>query len=239
MYLYIAIIGLCLIRSSSYQIRALKREDCRFLCTIELKPDQHGKVMRKLRERIREEYRIHWLLDGLPGATVKTFQDAKGETRTLYEDGFPLGVKDSRGEVYINNHVTLKIRYHATEGEPGIQIVAFEVYPESIRHERGGGDQSKYLQSCSTRTKQLVDTKQPLSIVYTYSVDFVRSDVPWKSRWDHYLQMVDRQIHWFSIVNSLMIGMTGPLAELTTRARSYDDLLVSFLFLCLSFCFCF
>jgi len=31
------------------------------------------------------------------------------------------------------------------------------------------------------------------------------SKVKWASRWDTYLLMTDDQIHWFSIINSLMI----------------------------------
>lgn len=31
------------------------------------------------------------------------------------------------------------------------------------------------------------------------------SDVKWASRWDIYLTMSDVQIHWFSIVNSVVV----------------------------------
>lgn len=31
------------------------------------------------------------------------------------------------------------------------------------------------------------------------------SDIRWASRWDTYLLMIDDQIHWFSIINSVMI----------------------------------
>merc|ERR1719321_2015686 len=31
------------------------------------------------------------------------------------------------------------------------------------------------------------------------------SDVRWASRWDNYLKMTGGQVHWFSILNSLMI----------------------------------
>jgi len=35
-----------------------------------------------------------------------------------------------------------------------------------------------------------------------------RVDVKWASCWDTYLLMTDDQIHWFSIVNSLMIALS-------------------------------
>lgn len=32
-----------------------------------------------------------------------------------------------------------------------------------------------------------------------------KSEVQWASRWDMYMKMTDSQIHWFSIINSIMI----------------------------------
>lgn len=43
------------------------------------------------------------------------------------------------------------------------------------------------------------------NIIWTYSVTWEESDVPWASRWDAYLSMKDVQIHWFSIVNSIVV----------------------------------
>lgn len=46
------------------------------------------------------------------------------------------------------------------------------------------------------------------SILYTYDVIWMESDTKWASRWDIYLSMGDRvpaRIHWFSIINSLLI----------------------------------
>ncbi|KAG0447587.1 hypothetical protein HPP92_028266 [Vanilla planifolia] len=51
-------------------------------------------------------------------------------------------------------------------------------------------------------------------IIFTYDVEFQESEIKWASRWDSYLLMTDDQIHWFSIVNSLMIVLflSGMLA---------------------------
>ncbi|KAK8477561.1 hypothetical protein V6N11_072709 [Hibiscus sabdariffa] len=45
------------------------------------------------------------------------------------------------------------------------------------------------------------------------------SDIKWASRWDTYLVMNDDQIHWFSIVNSLMIVLflSGMIAMIMMR----------------------
>lgn len=42
-------------------------------------------------------------------------------------------------------------------------------------------------------------------LFFTYSVEWRSSDVSWASRWDIYLGMSDVKIHWFSIINSLMV----------------------------------
>ena len=46
------------------------------------------------------------------------------------------------------------------------------------------------------------------NVVFTYSVEFKYSEVHWASRWDVYLTMNDavpEKVHWFSIVNSVLI----------------------------------
>ena len=42
-------------------------------------------------------------------------------------------------------------------------------------------------------------------VIFTYDVAWAYSDVRWVSRWDNYLKMTGDKIHWFSILNSLMI----------------------------------
>ena len=42
-------------------------------------------------------------------------------------------------------------------------------------------------------------------LVYTYDVYWELSDISWASRWDAYLRMPGGRVHWFSILNSLMV----------------------------------
>ena len=42
-------------------------------------------------------------------------------------------------------------------------------------------------------------------LLFLYSVEWRQSDVSWASRWDIYLGMSDVEIHWFSIINSLIV----------------------------------
>ncbi|KAL3008019.1 hypothetical protein AAZX31_07G009100 [Glycine max] len=55
-------------------------------------------------------------------------------------------------------------------------------------------------------------------------VFFQESDIKWASRWDTYLLMNDDQIHWFSIINSLMIVLflSGMVAMIMMRTLYRD-----------------
>jgi transmembrane 9 superfamily protein 2/4 len=44
----------------------------------------------------------------------------------------------------------------------------------------------------------------PLTLLFTLSLE-QESQIKWASRWDTYLTMSDVQIHWFSIVNSVVV----------------------------------
>lgn len=58
----------------------------------------------------------------------------------------------------------------------------------------------------------------------TYEVQWIQSDIPWASRWDSYLKMSDVQIHWFSIVNSLVVVffLAGILSMILLRSLRRD-----------------
>merc|ERR1719443_1526128 len=62
-------------------------------------------------------------------------------------------------------------------------------------------------------------------ITYTYSVSWTESPIRWASRWDSYLKMTGTaQIHWFSLLNSLMIMifLSGIVAMIILRTLHRD-----------------
>ena len=61
-------------------------------------------------------------------------------------------------------------------------------------------------------------------VLFTYSVQWRPSEVRWASRWDIYLQMTDVQIHWFSIINSLVVVffLSGILTMIMIRTLRRD-----------------
>ena len=53
-----------------------------------------------------------------------------------------------------------------------------------------------------------IQVLQPNPYYRVYDVILVKweeSDIRWASRWDTYLEMGDVQIHWFSIINSIVV----------------------------------
>lgn len=74
------------------------------------------------------------------------------------------------------------------------------------------------------------DKFQPVEIkaeevIYTYDVKWERSELTWPHRWDVYLKgNPDDEIHYFSIVNSLMIVLflTGVVAMIMLRTLHKD-----------------
>jgi len=62
-------------------------------------------------------------------------------------------------------------------------------------------------------------------VIYTYDVEWKYSETPWSHRWDVYFTgNPDDEIHYFSIVNSLMIVLflTGVVAMIMLRTLRRD-----------------
>jgi transmembrane 9 superfamily protein 2/4 len=115
------------------------------------------------------------------------------------------------------------------------RIVGFEIEPYTVKHQKqdSGKDwESSNLQSCTdSKLVSLEDEPQSLEgasseVVFTYDVVWEPSEVKWANRWEMYLQSGgDDDIHWFSIVNSLMIVLflTGMIAMILLR-NLYRDI---------------
>merc|ERR1719327_475997 len=144
---------------------------------------------------IDDGYTVNWIMDSLPAATRYVNMGSDGKDYT-YANGFPAGAVRA-GRYYINNHVVLNLKWHRNpEKYEGYRIVGFEVEPYSLDAEgcgRSGGSTAVF------------DLDKHDDITYTYDVVWTESHLRWASRWDNYLRMGNGDIHWFSIVNSLVI----------------------------------
>jgi transmembrane 9 superfamily member 2/4 len=92
------------------------------------------------------------------------------------------------------------------------------VIPSSIEHTETSCEEDKPLPEGRGKLKLTDLTK---NIQWTYSVDWEASETRWASRFDAYIQSSteDYKVHWFSIVNSLMIVffLTGMVAMISEK----------------------
>ena len=182
---------------------------------------------------INEEYRVHWLLDTLP---VAVRNEELGYVTRGYPVGFIATVPSKKqAQHFLFNHVRIIIKYSERPDEfDGQRIVGFEVVPFSIKHEYepSEGEQISSLKTCSQYKPVTYDPSrfQPVEgnseeIVYSYDVKWEISDLKWSHRWDVYLKgNPDDEIHYFSIVNSLMIVLflSGVVAMIMMRTVHKD-----------------
>jgi len=240
------------IENSLYEVSMKLVESCKVLCRRTYDHVQ----LKEFSERIEEEYRVNWIIDNIPAATKYYTESFEGDVPKYtphYEKGFALGFvgsaqipNTSPGVKYINNHVRLSIFYHEDKHAfTGFRIVGFEVEPFSVKHILEGDwkDQDSLLKTCSplnSVTRGLAPQSvekvegEDSSIIWTYDVQWDKSEVKWASRWDLYLKMTDSQIHWFSIINSIMIVLflTGMVALIMMRTlhrdlRRYNEIDIS------------
>ena len=61
-------------------------------------------------------------------------------------------------------------------------------------------------------------------VIMAVQVVWERSQVKWASRWDVYLEMADTQIHWFSILNSVVVVffLSGIITMIIIRTLRRD-----------------
>lgn len=203
---------------SDYELVMGNDEEARYLCSHQV--DRKG--LKRAREIIRDGYVAEWIVDNLPGATSFVTTD---KSRKYYAAGFKIGEEyyssgSAEPQYFINNHVTLVIRYHQAPGKDGQQgkkvIVGFEVFPKSIeagnRNEDGlpvdihnveygmelhispntTDAEGEYADPSSISETDDLDDGATLTIPYTYSVYFREEEkLEWQNRWDMYFVAQD------------------------------------------------
>jgi transmembrane 9 superfamily protein 2/4 len=189
--------------------------------------------LKKFASFIKDHYRVQWILDNLPAA-VKLAPIGTSEGKR-YETGFKLGEVTPEGQIKLNNHVIINVVYNIPTDKPDeVLIIGFEVtpisreykYDEWTAEQQKAGDCPAVDPSSSELyiNVQDTDSKEEKHVVWTYEVTWEKSEIPWTKRWDVYLQNTGAQIHWISIVNSLMIVLflTGMVAMIMMRTLRAD-----------------
>ncbi|KAL7747002.1 Transmembrane 9 superfamily member 2 [Sorochytrium milnesiophthora] len=203
--------------TSPFKINMLKSASCNVLCAPQTVPKADVKF---IKNRISESAAVNWLVDGLPAAAP---QLDLLTNQTFYRMGFNLGETTRDGKVLLYNHYDIRIDYHAeTDGDKAFyRVVGVVVWPYSRRN---APDVRKQVHCDPKDTPVVLDENQDAQVTYTYSVEWAQSDVNWATRWDKYLHVVDANVHWFSIVNAIIIVLvlSGMVGVTTIRALRRD-----------------
>lgn len=216
-------------------------KSCEVACVKKLKKAEKEAFVRA----IDDDYRVHWMVDNLPVGAFSTASDGD----QYFVRGFPVGFttgKDKNIKHYLYNHIRIQIQYHddvdyellGLDDNPTTKVVGFKVEPMSIRHSWDGtGDfvpGTTVLTTCNAMTPPVNDPKTYLSVdktadapvVFSYDVNWEKSDTEWTNRWDIYLlaSSPNEKVHWFSITNSFMIVLflTIMIAMILVRALRKD-----------------
>lgn len=214
------------IENSPYRFKMYTNDSEIFLCRSDPLSADKFKLLKK---RIDEMYQVNLILDNLPAIRY-----TKKEGYVLRWTGYPVGIR-VQDVYYVFNHLKFKVLVHkyeetnvarvmgtgdAAEVIPtigkgdqdvlGYMVVGFEVIPCSVMHNAEAAKKLKMYGKYTTPIKCDPTTvsmpiKEGQPIVFSYEVIFEESDIKWPSRWDAYLKMEGAKVHWFSILNSLMV----------------------------------
>ncbi|ORX38000.1 hypothetical protein BD324DRAFT_650538 [Kockovaella imperatae] len=185
------------ILSSPYQVDMMYNTSCNTLCRSHVPKDD----AKFINDRIKEDYGVNFIIDGLPSSEMR--QDVKTGEIFLDAQGFNLGKADPQTQqVALNNHYDIWIQYHVKDNAQ-YRVVGVMVYPSSRDSSPVDGSSAA---NCKTDRPLFLSETNDNDIYYTYSVNFIPSDIPWGLRWDAYLHVFDPKIHWFSLINSLIIA---------------------------------
>ncbi|KAL6780112.1 EMP70 [Auxenochlorella protothecoides x Auxenochlorella symbiontica] len=213
-----------------------------------------SKEVKTLKEKIRDQYRVRLILDNLPITTYDLELDPESvrpgyEVGYKLKDKyyvnnhlmFKVLVHESDGRysrvagdasleaAAASDLAGRKMLAGETPGgaaEKLYMIVGFEVVACSIAREPGKPLANvpcaqSYEDPSAPKAQEV---KEGARIVYTYDVYWDTSDITWASRWDAYLRMPGGRVHWFSILNSLMVVvvMSCIVALITLRTIRRD-----------------
>ncbi|KAF9570378.1 hypothetical protein EC968_001879 [Mortierella alpina] len=205
--------------NSPFKIYMGVPETCVKVCEAEVSAEQ----AKFINNRIRENYVINWLIDGLPVSHEREAPAGVDQGKKLYSIGFPLGSDAKATTPKLHNHYEIKIDYHNNELKQKLRVVGITVEPYSI------ANAVTKQELCGTKDQEQVAAQYLREtgtnvVTYTYSVQWQKVPTAWATRWDKYLLVGEPRIHWFSLVNSIIIVLflTGMVAMVLLRALHKD-----------------
>lgn len=230
------------LKPAPFKLLAEIDSPCTPMCRVKL----DGKKLRWMKRLVERQYRVQLQLDSLP--VLMRSSELNYAVR-----GYPVGFRTpsvpepsaavskkkvfQKMDVFLYNHLKFAITYHKDPEEfSGIRITGFDVHPVSIAHKMPSEttvNEGTKVSTCKgmdvendSSTYLSLESGTSVDIIYSYDITWVESDnLLWADRWDVYLVGApDDDIHFYSIVNSLMIVlfMTGAIATIMIRTLRKD-----------------
>lgn len=198
------------IMTSPFELNMGVNESCKAVCG-EVSFDEISAQF--VNEKIREEYNLNWLVDGLPAGQL--LEDEITGTE-FYSQGFDLGW-GNQNVMELNNHYDIVIDYH--EFAPGEKrVVGVIVQPSSYRD--SSVDASGNVHCAEEGPAMILNEVGDTKVTWTYGVYWRESPTAWATRWDKYLHVFDPKIHWFSLINSAVIVVFLSLTVVSVLVRA-------------------
>jgi transmembrane 9 superfamily protein 2/4 len=230
------------IENTAYELKLYQEESCKILGRKVYTKEE----VAKFKAKIDEDYTVNLMADGLPAATHVPLQNSQS-TYLAYDHGYHVGGTirttgagpNEAPKYYLNNHIRITVFFHQPGESEEARIVGLEVEPFSINHEADSKkkwDDENPPALCQNSLKHKFDDDYPQkikldseknSVVWTYDVRWESSEIKWASRWDLYLSAgtaETAEVHWFSIINSLLIVLflSGMVAMILVRTLHRD-----------------
>ncbi|KAL8968935.1 MAG: hypothetical protein Q9183_002240 [Haloplaca sp. 2 TL-2023] len=209
------------ILTSPFELKMGINESCKAVC--EPKPEYSFDKPSALftNQRIRQEYNLNMLIDGLPAG--QPYIDPMTYTEFTLR-GFPLG-DVNEGKPSLNNHLDLVVNYHeAAKGK--FRVVGVLALPSSRPDAKRKSDGSAHCGNADIKSANLTldDQGGKTPVTFTYGVYWVESTTAWATRWDTYLHVFDPKIQWVSLINSaiIVIFLCGMVGAILARALKKD-----------------
>jgi transmembrane 9 superfamily member 2/4 len=225
------------VKPAPFTIKIKQNKGCTPICLVAL----GGKKLRWMRKLVERQYRVQLTLDQLP--VLMRSKELNYAVR-----GYPVGFKAppsytglKNDEFYIYNHLRFTITYREDAANfEGVRVTGFDVHPVSMQHDVSAEDVTATTKIATCNDAGAPDvvnnpntylalrtgpSGESVKVLYSYEVQWVSSDLPWADRWDVYLiGSPDDDIHYFAIVNSLMIVLflTGAIATIMIRTLRKD-----------------
>ncbi|XP_038050558.1 transmembrane 9 superfamily member 2-like isoform X2 [Patiria miniata] len=221
------------ITTSPYIFTFNQTQECVTVCEKTYNPDvdNHMQELDFLQQAIRLSYQNHWIVDNLPVTWCFNVHEEGSDDQRYCSAQLPIGCYiDKQGinedfcfsyassaekdTYYFFNYINITITYNQLYEDSSIgRIVSIQMQPDSINHQKNGGNcqiNPSQNNPDSFRMAIPAELKEPMSIRYTYSVEFVlNEDLRWQSRWEYVLGSMGKphnKIFYLSTINSLVIA---------------------------------